>query len=112
MLLGVDRASPEAMNALLKVLEDTPENSIILLVVSDREALLDTIHSRTLDLFKQSRRSPDTTYENIIREFFLGNRESWVIALYNLKPTREEAIDILTLGIRYADGSLINLIEQ
>lgn len=46
------------MNALLKVLEDTPEHAIILLVVDNREALLETIHSRTIDLFSQVQLPP------------------------------------------------------
>ena len=70
ILSGVDTASLEAMNALLKVLEDTPRHAIILLVVGDREALLETIHSRTIDLFRQERRIIDRAHEGAIRDFF------------------------------------------
>lgn len=90
------------MNALLKVLEDTPEHAVILLVVSDRESLLDTIHSRTIDLFRRSRRIIDDTHREAIRNFFSGRQESWITALFAMKPTREEALDILTLALEYA----------
>jgi DNA polymerase III delta prime subunit len=70
ILSGIDTGSLEAMNALLKVLEDTPRHAIILLVVSDREALLETIHSRTIDLFRSERRLIDRTHADAIRAFF------------------------------------------
>jgi len=100
------------MNALLKVLEDTPEHAVILLVVADREALLDTIHSRTIDLFRQSRRIVDDTHRDAIRDFFAGREESWIITLFAMKPTREEALDILTLALEYAPSEYIEPIEQ
>ena len=112
MLLGIDTASHAAMNALLKVLEDTPAYAIIILVVADREALLDTIHSRTIDLFRQSRRIIDETHRDAIREFFADNKESWIVTLFAMKPTREEAIDILTLALEYAPSEYLESIEQ
>ncbi len=41
------------MNALLKILEECPIYASILLVVEDSEALLETIHSRCIDLYAQ-----------------------------------------------------------
>jgi DNA polymerase-3 subunit delta' len=70
ILSGIDTGSLEAMNALLKVLEDTPRHAIILLVVSDRESLLETIHSRTIDLFRSEIRIIDQTHADGIRAFF------------------------------------------
>lgn len=112
VLLGVDTASLEAMNALLKVLEDTPEHAVILLVVADRESLLDTIHSRTIDLFRQSRRIIDDTHRESIRDFFRGQQESWIVTLFAMKSTREEALDILTLALEYAPSEYLESIEQ
>jgi len=112
VLLGVDTASLEAMNAFLKVLEDTPEHAVILLVVADRESLLDTIHSRTIDLFRQSRRIVDDTHREVIRDFFRGQQESWITTLFAMKPTREEALDILMLALEYAPSEYIEPIEQ
>lgn len=112
VLLGVDTASLEAMNALLKTLEDTPEHAVILLVVSDRESLLDTIHSRTIDLFRQSRRIIDDTHREAIRDFFDGQQELWIATLFAMKATREEALDILTIALEYAPSEYLESIEQ
>jgi hypothetical protein len=43
---GIDRASNEAQNALLKTLEEPPAGSCIILIASDRSKILSTIHSR------------------------------------------------------------------
>ncbi len=51
------------MNALLKVLEDTPKHAVILLVVENRESLIETVHSRSIDMFSQKKRIIDTPYQ-------------------------------------------------
>lgn len=112
MLLGIDTASHAAMNALLKVLEDTPKYAIIILIVADREALLDTIHSRTIDLFRQTHRVPDDTHHEAIQDFFIWKKETWITTLFGMKPTREEAIDILMTALEYAPGEYIEPIEE
>ncbi len=48
--LIVQEASQEAANALLKVLEEPPTDTVILLTTSDAEALLPTIRSRAVPL--------------------------------------------------------------
>ena len=40
------------MNASLKILEEPPEYAIILLVVENPASILETIHSRTITLFR------------------------------------------------------------
>ncbi len=44
--LVVQESSPEAANALLKILEEPPEDTTLILTTSDPEALLPTIRSR------------------------------------------------------------------
>ncbi len=46
VLMGADRLTEEAQNALLKVLEEPPYRSLLLLVTQNPEALLPTIRSR------------------------------------------------------------------
>ena len=59
------------MNALLKVLEDTPKNSVIILVVTEAESILETIHSRTINLFRKKQdRTISIEHESAIRDFF------------------------------------------
>lgn len=47
---GLDRATTEAQNALLKTLEEPPDGSCIILVSSDRSGILPTIHSRVREV--------------------------------------------------------------
>lgn len=46
MITEADKMTTEAQNALLKTLENPPEYAIIVLITSNKEALLDTIKSR------------------------------------------------------------------
>jgi DNA polymerase-3 subunit delta' len=63
--LVVQESSPEAANALLKVLEEPPEDTTLILTVADPEALLPTIRSRLVTL-----RVPRVADEEVRR--FLG----------------------------------------
>lgn len=54
VLRSIDTGTPEAMNALLKILEDCPSYASIMLVVTNPEALLETIHSRCMNFFRES----------------------------------------------------------
>lgn len=49
-LLVPQEASPEAANALLKVLEEPPEDTHVILTASDPDALLPTLRSRVLPI--------------------------------------------------------------
>ena len=46
VLTDIDRATPEAANALLKTLEEPPSHAVLILTVSDASLLLPTIVSR------------------------------------------------------------------
>ena len=52
ILRDFDEATPEAMNACLKVFEEPPDYAIILMSVKNPENILETIHSRTLLQFR------------------------------------------------------------
>lgn len=65
ILRGFDTASTEAQNATLKLLEESPTYAIILLVVENPEGILETIHSRTITLF---RRQPHEVLEKNVRD--------------------------------------------
>jgi DNA polymerase III gamma/tau subunit len=58
------------MNASLKILEEPPEYAITLLVVENPENLLETIRSRTVSLFKKSRKiSRNEELRNAIEKY-------------------------------------------
>lgn len=43
---GAERLTPEAQNALLKIAEEPPPSSLLVLITSDTESLLETLRSR------------------------------------------------------------------
>ncbi len=48
----------------------------------------------------------------MIQDFFQGKKELWITTLFAMKPTREEALDILTLTLEYAPSEYLESIEQ
>jgi DNA polymerase-3 subunit delta' len=64
--LVVQEANPEAANALLKVLEEPPADTTILLTASEPEALLPTIRSRTVPV--RVGRLPDATVRAFVTQ--------------------------------------------
>jgi len=47
LVIDADRMTPQAQNCLLKTLEEPPGYAVFILTVSNYEAMLETIHSRT-----------------------------------------------------------------
>ncbi len=86
--LVVQESSPEAANALLKVLEEPPEDTTLILTAADPEGLLPTIRSRLVTL-----RVPRVADEDVRR--FLGAELD--------PPLRGEALERRTL---LAEGSV------
>lgn len=96
LINGFDEATPEAMNAVLKILEEPPEYAIILLVVRNPSSIIETIHSRTITLFHtQSRKSIPEEMREIIRRYFSGNPIELVQFLYGSKYDEDTAIGVL-----------------
>ena len=50
LMLDVDRMMPEAANAFLKTLEEPPKQSLLILLTSQPEQLLDTVRSRCIQV--------------------------------------------------------------
>lgn len=108
-------ATLEAQNAILKLLEDCPSYSAIILVVADIESLLDTIRSRTLSLYHSgSTFSLDIQVRQDIDDFFSGRVDNFVRYLFDAKYTKEEAIAILRYVMLsgYGDARYIGAIEN
>lgn len=60
LLSDFDEATPDAMNAMLKILEEPPQYAIIILIVANPEALIETVRSRCLIFFRDLVRIPLT----------------------------------------------------
>ncbi len=71
LLVDIHTASTEALNSMLKILEEPPEHAIIILVTDEPNSLLDTITSRTLHLFRSKKTTPlAPEIQTMIQEFF------------------------------------------
>ncbi len=112
ILRDFDDATPEAMNACLKVFEDPPEYTIILLWVKNPEKLLETIHSRTINLFRQKNAFmiPQDLHDHVVN-YFQWDTDGLIRYLYTEKYDQSTAIAILRESLRYADNDLIISIE-
>lgn len=113
ILNGFDEATPEAMNAVLKVLEEPPEYAIILLVVKNPASIIETIHSRTITLFhSQAQKSVSIEIQEMIRTHFSGTSLDLVQFLHGGKYDEDIALGILVASLRYADKNTISQIEE
>ena len=91
------------MNSLLKILEEPPEHSAIILVVENPEYLLDTVRSRILVFpHEESTREVDGIQQNMLEEYFKGNKHPLISFLYSSKMDEPESINLLTAGISLA----------
>ncbi len=112
ILRNFDDATPEAMNACLKLFEDPPEYTIILLWVKNPEKILETIRSRTISLFRENNtvRLP-LEVRDMIQEYFDGKVEGLIWYLYTAKYDQGMALAILRESLKYADKNLLISIE-
>jgi DNA polymerase-3 subunit delta' len=67
-----DRLMPQAANAFLKTLEEPPEHSILILVTTLPEVLLDTIRSRCIEvtLFRAGKKRPTPDESAAVNELY------------------------------------------
>jgi hypothetical protein len=113
VLRWIDTWTPEAMNALLKILEECPIYASIILVVEDSEALLETIHSRCIDLYAQRgvwMISP--VLQDAFDRFMRGDRESFIQELFTKKFEKSEALGLLRYAVFHPSTQNIEEIEQ
>ena len=113
ILRAFDEASHEAMNATLKILEEPPDYAIILLVVSNPESLLETIRSRTINIWRwHSLREISEEVRWYINTYLRGD-PTWLIRYtYSGKIDREEVLSMLTTLARHANSEQLALIEE
>lgn len=113
ILRDFDEATPEAMNACLKVFEEPPDYAIILMSVKNPESILETIHSRTLLQFRwrdTSTLTPELI--SMINGYFSGNPWGFITYLYKAKYDLSLALEILRESMQYADAKLLGSMEE
>lgn len=113
ILRGFDTASIEAQNATLKLLEEPPTYAIILLIVENPESILETIHSRTITLFRpQSRWALDQDVRLMLEGYFHWDESAFLRYLYEAKYDITTAIAILRECLRFLQGTEFQRFEQ
>ncbi len=76
VLVGADRLNPNAANAFLKTLEEPPSRSLLILLSTEPDRLLETILSRCLRLAFPTRRGLSPSQLDWLRSFVPRFRES------------------------------------
>lgn len=98
----------EAQNALLKVLEDTPEESIIILISDKKELLLPTVVSRCSEVRFSLLPIPDAK-EIIMKETDLPPEEATFLSYYS-QGSPGMAIGLVEEGVAERKEKLISII--
>lgn len=99
IIRDMEKATLEAGNALLKILEEPPENNIIILVTVNINKLLPTIVSRCQiisDNNKTGNKSSDLSKTKIFLKQILNSSAGERIILNQKIASREEAIQLLS----------------
>ena len=113
ILKDFDEATPEAMNATLKLLEEPPRYAIILLLVKNPEAIIETIRSRTLNYF---RRWYKTNLWNelveYISQFHINNPIPLLQYIQKEKIEKETAMQILLELAQWSKKDTLDRIES
>lgn len=108
VLIDFDEATEDAMNAILKILEEPPEYARILLVVSSPEGIIDTIRSRALTFFERDTvKKDDGEMTKRINSYAHGSKEELLKYIYKWDITSEDAFYILTLFMRSAETNIL-----
>ncbi len=105
VLLFADQASLPAQNALLKIIEEPPANTLIVLVTSHPQALLPTIHSRCrlviadsshADTAKQTSAFPPQAIEALLTQLTQPSVSySDLIEIVETYKNRDEAVELI-----------------
>ena len=101
VLIDFDEATEDAMNAILKILEEPPEYARILLVVSSPEGIIDTIRSRALTFFERDTvKKDDAEMQKMIDSYTQGSKEELLKYIYKGDITSQDAFSLLALFMR------------
>lgn len=97
VLFSFDSASIAAQNAALKIIEESPKNTLILLLVTKKEKLLETITSRCHEVkIENNSQSSKTDYP----DFELPTSYSQAIDLAEQYKDRNQAINLIEFLLR------------
>jgi DNA polymerase III delta prime subunit len=108
ILLNFDSASDAAQNAALKIIEESPQNTLILLLVTKKDKILETITSRCqsvqLEPILQSKedKRPQKTI-NTLENFIWPKNYSQAVDLAQQNKDRACALDLIEELLKIKD---------
>jgi len=94
-LFNFDTASIAAQNAALKIIEESPRNTLILLLVNKKERVLGTITSRCLTVQLEEKKEKIDAQKQIEEDFVWPKNYSQVIELAQENKDRSKAINLI-----------------
>lgn len=113
LLSEFDEATPQAMNAALKVLEEPPAYALILLIVKNPESLLETIQSRTMNVYRgYSMDSLSLEIRSALDELVRWNVATFIEMMQSWKLDESTTLLILTYLLENVEDTSIPLIEE
>ncbi|MBP6981803.1 hypothetical protein KBB25_03460 [Candidatus Gracilibacteria bacterium] len=113
ILRDFDEATSDAMNASLKILEEPPEYAIIILEVKNPEAIIETIRSRTITFFRDTKHIPlSEEMKEAIKLYFSEDIGPLLSILHKGVSDDSEAISVLMESLRYANTKRSQKIED
>jgi len=107
VIFNMEKATVEAQNALLKILEEPPADTYLLLTCESKEILLPTIPSRCLIITQTGGGSDSANMEKtekLLREILTASPGKRIILAQSRAKTKEEARSLL--------DAIISLLEK
>ena len=104
----------EAQNALLKIIEDSPSQSLIIILAKHKSLLLDTINSRMQSIFIKSENSIEIKDEANVKKFLSGAYPKDFIKTITEGNTKEflnNLINYLSLDIKKNSSKIKKVLE-
>ena len=109
VLTNIDRATPEAQNALLKTIEEPPPHTYIIGTTSIPEAILPTIRSRMSTIrLKDAASKIDASYRTLIQTLLLQTPGQRLQTVEKFTATRDEAKNFVTSMLSAARDELLD----
>lgn len=106
ILIAIPGITPQAQNAMLKILEEPPEFSYILLVVDSKDLLLPTVLSRCFIL--EEKKEKQTEKSENLEEILYASVGEKIKRAEELSKNKQEAIEWLESLINSARENIIS----
>lgn len=101
VIYDAEKATTQAQNALLKVLEEPPANCLIILTASKAHSLMPTVVSRCQIVFVSTADdTPDDDHEKTIRSLSTRSVAEKILIVQEKIKTKADAMDFLSESIR------------